>query len=258
MKNNTKLLILTICFCGLTACTSAIDANGYTNDPWEGMNRKVFAFNDAVDTAVLKPVAKGYNTAVPSPIRTGISNFFGNLGDIRSLANAIIQLDGKATAGIASRVIDNTVFGLGGLLDVATPMGNPKIDKDFGSTLARYGVQSGPYIVLPLFGPSTLRDGFGKIPDSYLSPINYIQDDPSRWGAIALNTVQARASFLPLEKQMEGTSTDKYATMRDYWLQYRWNQLGTPIRDSQQKDIDALFEPENNAASDNVGNTTSE
>lgn len=246
MKNKTKLLTLAICLGSLTACTSAIDANGYTNDPWESANRKIFAFNDAVDTTVLKPVAKGYNAVVPSPIRTGVSNFFGNLSDITSLANAIFQLDGKSTAGIASRVIDNTIFGLGGLLDVATPMGNPKISKDFGSTLAHYGVKSGPYIVIPLLGPSTLRDGLGKIPDATLNPIRYVKNDPTYWGLTGLNAIQTRASFLPLENQMEGTSTDKYTTMRDYWLQYRWGQLGTPVGASQQNDIDALFAPENN------------
>lgn len=239
MNKLTPLLLCTML--SLTACTSAIDANGYSNDPWEGMNRNIYRFNKGVDTVLLKPVAQTYEFVFPKPVRTGVSNFFGNISDIGSLANAIFQLDGKATAGIAARVIDNTVFGLGGIFDVATPMGNPKIEKNFGSTLAHYGVQSGPYLVLPLLGPSTLRDGIGKIPDAYLSPISYIEKDSTRWSLIGLNAIQTRAAYLPIEKQLEGTTTDEYATIRDAWLQQRWAQLGTPVSASQQQGLDDVF-----------------
>lgn len=240
-KHKIKLLCLAALL--LNACTSAIDAQGYTQDPWEGMNRGIFAFNEAVDSAVVKPIATGYEAVVPKPVRTGVGNFFGNLSDIGSLANAILQLDGQASAGIAARVINNSIFGLGGIFDVATPMGNAKIERDFGSTLARYGVQSGPYLVLPLFGPSTLRDGLGKIPDSFLNPISYVKDDKAFWSLTILNAIDKRAALFPLEKQLEGVSTDKYAAMRDYWLQYRWQQLGQSVSAAQQSDIDALFEP---------------
>lgn len=239
MRNTLFLLFLSF----LTACSSAIDSQGYTQDPWEGMNRGIFAFNEAVDTAILKPVATGYETVVPSPVRISIGNFFGNLNDVGSLANAILQLDGQATAGIGARLINNTIFGLGGILDVATPMGNPKISKDFGSTLSRYGVESGPYLVLPLLGPSTLRDGLGKIPDAFLNPLSYVKDDKVYWSLVALNAVDTRAAFFPLEQRLEGGATDKYAAMRDYWLQYRWQQLGKSVSDAQQEDIDALFAP---------------
>lgn len=227
----------------LVGCTSAIDPQGYTNDPWESMNRRIFAFNETLDKAILKPVARSYEFVFPKPLRTGVSNFFSNLSDFGSLANAMIQFDGKATAGIAARVIDNTFFGLGGLFDVATVMGNPKIPRDFGTTMAHYGLQSGPYLVLPIFGPSTLRDGIGRIPDHYLSPITYVPKDSTRWQLTGLNAIQTRAAYLPLERQLEGTSTDKYATIRDSWLQQRWARLGTPVRAKQQEDIDALFTP---------------
>lgn len=243
---NKKLpnkLSASILFFLVVGCTSAIDPKGYTNDPWEGMNRRIFAFNETLDKAILKPIAKSYEFVLPTPLRTGVGNFFSNLGDFGSLVNAILQLDSKATAGIAARVIDNTFFGLGGLFDVATPMGNPKIPRDFGTTLAHYGLKSGPYLVLPIFGPSTLRDGIGRIPDHYLSPITYVPKDSTRWQLTGLDAVKTRAAYLPLERQFDGTSTDKYATIRDSWLQQRWGQLGTPVRAAQQQDIDALFTP---------------
>lgn len=248
MKKANNFLIL-FAVIGFSACTSAIDAQGYTNDPWENMNRGIFAFNEGVDKVVFKPLAKGYTFIFPQPVRTGVSNFFGNLSDIGSLANAIFQLDGKNSAKITARVINNTVYGLGGIFDVATPMGNTKIEKDFGSTLAHYGVKSGPFLMLPLLGPSTLRDGIGKIPDAYLSPITYVKEDTTRWSLVGLNAIQTRTSLFPLEAKLEGTSTDKYATIRDNWLQHRWGQLGTPISADQQDDIDALFAPQSDSKS---------
>ena len=241
MKKTLAPKFITLFF--LFGCTSAIDTQGYANDPWEPINRGVFAFNETLDKIVLKPVAQSYEFVFPRPLRTGVGNFFSNLGDLGSLANAILQLDGEASAAIAARVIDNTFFGLGGLFDVATAMGNPKIPRDFGGTLAHYGVRSGPYLVLPIFGPSTLRDGIAKLPDRYLNPITYLPEESTRWQAIGLDAVQTRAAYLPLERQLEGTSTDKYATLRDAYLQRRWAQLGTPISTAQQEDIDALFAP---------------
>lgn len=227
----------------LTGCISAVDSQGYSNDPWETMNRHIFSFNDKVDKAVLKPIAQSYEFIFPKPVRTGVTHFFNNLSDITSLANSILQLDYQATAGIASRVINNTIFGLGGIFDVATPMGNPKIPRDFGSTLAHYKIQSGPYLVLPFFGPSTLRDGLAKLPDIALSPITYIPKESTHWQAVALDIIQTRASYLPLEEQIKGTTTDLYTTIRDVWLQQRWAQLGTPFNSLQQEEVDELFMP---------------
>lgn len=229
----------------LTACSSAVDEQGYAHDPLEPVNRKVFAFNETVDKAVLKPIAKGYETVVPQPIRKSIHNFFSNIDDVRSLGNAVLQLDGQATAGITARVINNTVYGLGGIFDVATPMGNPKINRDFGGTLAHYGVPSGPYLVLPLFGPSTVRDAVSKIPDHYMTLVTYVENDKLYWTMIGSDTIQKRAALLPMEKQISGAATDRYTMIRDTWLQHRWGQLGTPIKALENnEDVDALFAPE--------------
>lgn len=244
--NKSANTLLFACAFGITACTSAIDANGYTNDPWEPMNRSIYSFNKGVDKIALKPAAQAYTFIFPHPVRTGVKNFFGNLSDMGSFANAVFQLDGKAAAGIAARVIDNSVFGIGGLIDVATPMGNPKIERNFGSTLAHYGVKSGPYLVLPILGPTTLRDGIGKIPDAYLSPISYVPTDSVKYSLIGVNAVQTRANYLPIEAQMQGTTTDEYATVRDAWLQQRWAQLGTPVS-ALDDDAEIIDAPANNS-----------
>ena len=230
----------------LTACSSAIDERGYTYDPWEPFNRKVFAFNDTVDTYLLKPIATGYDTITPGPVKKGISNFFGNLGDVGSLANSLLQLKFRQSLQILARVIDNTVYGLGGLIDVATPMGNPKIHEDFGTTLAHYGVNSGPFLMLPLFGPSTVRDGFGRIVDTATTPqrLTY-HNKAGYWTLTAINGIQTRAQLLPLEKVAGEQPTDKSTLVRDTWLQYRFGQITGEQRSAgAQKELDDIFEQE--------------
>ncbi len=137
-------------------------------DPLEGLNRTVFKFNDKVDQYALKPVAKGYVYITPQPVRDSVTNFFSNIGDVYIAANNLLQL--KITDGVEDimRIVINTIFGVGGLFDVATLAKLPKHDNDLGLTLGHYGVPAGPYLVLPLFGPSTVRDAVGSIGD-YLS-----------------------------------------------------------------------------------------
>ena len=244
-----KHLLALIAAAGLlTTCSSAIDANGYTYDPWEPFNRKVFVFNDTLDTYLLKPLATGYDTITPGPVKKGVSNFFGNLGDVGSLANSLLQLKFRQSLQILARVIDNTVYGLGGLIDVATPMGNPKIHEDFGTTLAHYGVNSGPFLMLPLFGPSTVRDGFGRVVDTATAPQRLAIDDKTAyWTLTAVNGIQTRAQLLPLEKVATDQPTDKYTLVRDTWLQYRFGQVtGEQRSTGAQKELDDIFEQEQN------------
>ena len=137
----------------LAACSNAIDERGYTHDPLEPLNRVIFTFNDALDTTLLKPISNVYDFVTPRVVQNRVNNFFGNLEDVGAFANSLFQLEIKQSLQVLARVINNTVFGLGGLFDVATPMGNPKIHADFGSTLEHYGVKSGPYLVLPILGP---------------------------------------------------------------------------------------------------------
>ncbi|PIE82242.1 MAG: ABC transporter [Cardiobacteriales bacterium] len=244
MKN--KFLNLILIAIALTGCASAIDSNGYTYDPWEPVNRKIFVFNDTLDTILLKPIATGYHALMPDFGERRVNNFFGNLDDVGSFANSVLQLEFEQSMNILARVINNTVFGLGGLFDVATPLGNPKIKKDFGSTLDHYGIASGPYIVIPILGPSTLRDGFGLAVDrAFFEPLGYYNPDSHRLALTGAKYVQKRANLLSTERAIGSDVGDKYLLVRDSWLQYRWNQLyGEGANTGQQQAIDDIFAEE--------------
>lgn len=190
----------------------------HPDDPWEGFNRGVFVFNEAIDRAVLKPVARGYDTITPEPVQTGVGNFFSNLGEIRTSLNSLLQ--GKPTnAGLStSRFLINSTVGIAGLWDFATPMGITADEEDFGQTLGVWGVDEGPYLVLPLLGPSTVRDASGLPVDAYTYPLTYIDDETVRLGLTALRIIDVRAGFLEQEELIRG---DRYAFIRDTYLQRR-------------------------------------
>jgi phospholipid-binding lipoprotein MlaA len=193
-------------------------AHAAEEDPWEGVNRGIFRFNDTLDTYALKPLAQGYQAVTPQFLEDGIHNVFGNIGDVTNLANNLLQ--GKVhDAGVdTTRLIFNTTFGLLGFFDVAKHMGLQKSDEDFGQTLGAWGVGSGPYVVLPLLGPSTLRDAPARIPDSFLNVYPYIDHVPTRNVTFAVDIVDTRASLLDAEKMISG---DKYVFLRNAYLQNR-------------------------------------
>ncbi|WP_028238000.1 MlaA family lipoprotein [Stutzerimonas azotifigens] len=188
------------------------------DDPWEGFNRAVFRFNDTVDTYTLKPLAQGYQKVTPTFIEDGIGNVFNNLGDVVVMTNDLLQ--GKMRdAGIdASRILFNTTFGLLGFFDVATHMGLYRNDEDFGQTLGAWGLGSGPYVVLPLLGPSSVRDAFGRVPDAYLQPYPYMDDVSARNLMRGVDVVDTRAELLSAEKMISG---DRYVFVRNAYLQNR-------------------------------------
>jgi len=187
-------------------------------DPWEGFNRAMFSFNDTLDRYALKPAAQGYRTITPNIIETGVSNFFGNLSDVGSTLNNLLQLKGNAAGQGLARVVFNTTVGLGGIIDVATPMGLPQHSEDFGQTLGYWGVETGPYLVLPLLGPSNIRDGIGLIPDSMVDPVGEIDPIRTRNQLYGLRIIDTRASLLAAEQLLNG---DRYTAMRDAYLQRR-------------------------------------
>lgn len=191
------------------------------DDPWEGFNRTVYTFNDKVDTYALKPVAQGYVKVTPQPVRDSVTNFFANIGDVYNAANNFLQL--KITDGVEDimRIVINTVFGLGGLFDVATLAKLPKHNQDFGLTLGHYGVPPGPYLVLPLFGPSTVRDGVGLVPNYFINPLTYVDPAALSWGLYGLNVVSTRANLLGASDLLEGAAIDKYSFIRNAYLQRR-------------------------------------
>ena len=206
------------CACLLAGCATG----PHPRDPYEGFNRKVFAFNDSLDKAVLKPIAKGYEKVLPQFARTGVTNFFDNLGMVVTTINDAIQLKGEKVPVDILRFATNLTFGIFGLIDVATELRIENRDEDFGQSLGYWGMNTGPYLVLPLLGPSNVRDGVGLAVDFVVSPYYYVEDEPVvRWGLLALNIVNARANLLPAEKLLDETGVERYTFLRDVYLQRR-------------------------------------
>jgi phospholipid-binding lipoprotein MlaA len=206
-------------------------------DPWEGFNRKAYAFNDALDQAVLKPVAQGYVKVVPGFAREGVSNFFGNLEDIGTSLNNLLQ--GKVGNGVgdAGRFVVNSVFGIFGLWDVATPLGLEKHYEDFGQTLGWWGMAPGPYLVLPLLGPSTLRDAPARAVDPSWWYYGKIDSNTIYWSLWGLEKVRTRAGLLQAEGVLDEAALDKYSFIRDAWLQRRRSMVydGNPPRVKEEE-----------------------
>lgn len=191
---------------------------GENEDPWENTNRAIFRFNDALDRWALKPVAKAYQKITPDVVEEGVHNVFRNVGEVRNLTHNVLQLKMHDAGVDTARFMFNTTFGVLGFFDVATKMGLQRNDEDFGQTLGSWGVKSGPYVVLPLFGPSTVRDTLAMYPDSYVSAYRYINDVPVRNSVFALNVVDTRSSLLSVERMISG---DKYRFIRNAYLQNR-------------------------------------
>lgn len=191
------------------------------DDPWEGFNRGVFEFNENFDVWVLKPLAKGYDAVMPPPARVGVTNFFGNIGDVWVGLNNLMQGKPKSAANDLGRFVVNSTMGVGGFLDVATQMGLQRHEEDFGQTLATWGVGNGPYVVLPFLGPSTARDTGGVTVDLFTTPIRLVGDDVTRYQINAVRLVNARADLLPAEKVVDGAALDKYSYWRSAFLQRR-------------------------------------
>ncbi|MCP8467255.1 VacJ family lipoprotein [Pseudomonas sp. ZM23] len=188
------------------------------DDPWESINRPIFTFNDTLDTYALKPLAQGYQKVTPNFVQDGVHNFFSNIGDVRNLVNDLLQLKVRDAGVDTSRLLFNTTFGLAGFIDVATHMGLRRNDEDFGQTLGAWGVGSGPYVMLPLLGPSTLRDAPSLIPDAYTGAYPYIDNVSVRNSIHGVDIIDTRADLLKSEKLISG---DKYNFIRNAYLQNR-------------------------------------
>lgn len=214
--------------------------NGDRRDPLEPINRGIYKFNDAVDKAVIKPVATGYKEVMPGPVRTAVGNFFSNLDDVLVLLNDLLQFKLELAASDFSRLVWNTTLGIAGLIDVGSKMDLPKHNEDFGQTLGYWGVGNGPYLVLPFLGPSTLRDTVGLVVDSHFDPL--WQHDPisERNTAYGLHTIDTRARLLDAEKVLEEAAIDRYIFLRDAYLQRRRGLVydGNPPREKLEDEED--------------------
>ena len=208
---STLLFILLV-----TGCAS----NGPANDPWEKWNRKVYSLNKTIDSAVARPLTVGYKAVTPDVLETGVSNVFSNLGDIPNFLNNLFQGKPGDSLSDLGRFVVNSTIGIVGLWDPASSMGLDKHDEDFGQTLATWGVSNGPYVMLPLFGPSTLRDMVALPIDSEMDLISQIEHIPTRNQVKIIELLDNRAALIPFEEQLE-SATDEYAFVRDFWLQNR-------------------------------------
>lgn len=222
---NTKILLASVGATSLLLTGCATAPNPDPRDPFEPYNRSVTKFNDKVDRVVLKPVAQAYRNVTPAPARTGISNFFTNLTEPWSLVNNLLQFKLQAAGESWVRFSVNTFLGFGGLLDLAGAMNIERHNQNFGKTLAYWGVPSGPYLILPILGPSTVRDGLSLVTMEWRGdPIHHIDDVPTRNSMYALGAVNLRANFLRAESVLDEAALDKYSFTRDVFLQLRQNQ----------------------------------
>jgi len=204
----------------LGACAAQAPTRSDSRDPWERMNRATYAFNDKFDKALFRPVARGYRTAVPHVVQTGIRNAFDNVDTTITMLNDLLQ--GQVTGFMhdTSRLLVNTVIGVGGLFDPATAMGLEKSDRDFGQTLGKWGVHAGPYVVLPFLGPSDVRDTFGRTADAFSTPRSYISNTWWNYGSWALEKVDWRSRVLDADRLLD-SAYDPYAFLRNAYLQNR-------------------------------------
>lgn len=207
----------------LQGCASV--QNPDARDPWEPMNRSVYRFNDVVDNVAIKPAAELYVKVLPSFVRTGVHNFLGNLSDVWSMANSAMQLKGQATAETFMRINVNTFMGLGGVLDVASEMRLEKRKEDFGQTLGYWGVKPGPYLVLPLLGPSTLRDALATPLDFKGNPSQVFTDEATRNSLSVTRVLDVRSDLLQTVDVIKAASLDPYNFVRDAYLQKRNNDI---------------------------------
>jgi phospholipid-binding lipoprotein MlaA len=229
-----RLLLALLAACTIAGCASTTDRSE-AYDPWEGLNRKTFAFNDTLDKAVMKPLAQGYQKVTPAFAREGVNNFYSNLEDIGTGLNNFLQGKPKDGMNDMARLVVNSVFGVFGLWDVATPLGFEKHEEDFGQTLGRWGAPPGPYFVIPFLGPSTVRDA----PARAVDPSWYYNDylpDRVYWTWWGLDKVRSRANLFKAESVLDDAALDKYSFVRDAWWQRRRNQVydGSPPKDKEE------------------------
>jgi phospholipid-binding lipoprotein MlaA len=207
-------------------------------DPFEGFNRGVYRFNDTMDRAVLKPVAQGYSKVTPKPVQNMLHNFFSNLDDVVVTFNDLFQLKFAQAASDGTRVIVNSTFGVFGLINVANRL--EKHNEDLGQTLGYWGVSSGPYIVIPFLGPSSVRDGIGLYGDTYVGPISNLDDVALRNQLYLAKGIELRASLLDTEKVVDDTMLDRYSFIRDAYLMRRQSLVydGDPPREKYDDEDD--------------------
>jgi len=244
MQTTIRVSALSFVLMTLLGCAAA-PAKNDPRDPWERMNRSTYKFNDKLDKAVLRPVARGYQKVTPSFFRTGVSNFFDNLDYPIVIVNDLLQAKFLTAGRDTGRLLMNTTLGIAGLLDPASSAGLQKNNNDFGLTLARWGVHKGPYFVIPLLGPSDVRDGLGRIPDSYASPRNYIGNTAVHYSLWGVGLLDARYRLLSVDQALD-SAYDPYLFLKNAYFQRRdYLESGSgqnPPNPNSESDADKLLD----------------
>lgn len=217
----------------LQGCATGPGAN--PADPLEPFNRAMFGFNEGLDRTVLKPVATAYRDVTPQPVRTGVTNFFGNISDVWSTVNNLLQGKGQAAVESFFRVTTNTIWGVGGIFDVASDLKIPKHSEDFGQTLGVWGVGSGPYLVLPVLGPSSVRDTAGLVVDYQLDAVSQASNVRVRNTLSTLRVVNVRANLLGAGDVLDQAALDKYSFTREIYQQRRNSLIGNEAVQKEER-----------------------
>jgi len=219
-------LLISLIFLSLLLAGCAGTQNRHTdpeNDPWEGFNRKVYAFNDGLDK-VVRPVAVGYGKVMPDPFQRGVSNFFRNLDTPITFVNQVLQGKFTQSGSTIGRFLINSTVGLLGFIDVASKIGIPYYNEDLGQTLAKWGYEDSRYLMLPFFGPSTVRDGVGRYTDSVYHPVGRAIHGRTEWAYWIARGIDLRSRYLDQDDELEQTY-DPYVLLRDIWMQNRQYQI---------------------------------
>ncbi len=231
-----RVALAALCALQLALAGCATVAGGDPRDPWEPYNRRMLRFNEALDARVVEPLAKGYRTVFPDPVRNGVSNFFGNLSDVWSAVNNLLQLKPLEFGQSVARVGINTTVGLLGVMDVASQMDIPRRREDFGQTLGHWGLGTGPYVMLPLFGPSTLRDT-AVLPLDWRGDLVNATEGGVRAPLTVVRIVDRRAALLGATEVMDSAVLDKYSFIRDAYLQRRRGAPQRPEEPEERYDL---------------------
>jgi len=220
VRVQTKAFALTVVYLAAVGCASQAPLKRDPRDPLERVNRVTFAFNDTVDRAVTKPIARTYRRVAPHFVQTGVSNFMDNVSYPIVIVNDLLQAKFKPAVSDTGRFLLNSIAGVGGLFDPASAAGLDKNDEDLGLTLGKWGVHQGPYLILPILGPSSFRDGFGKIGDAFITPLNYVSNNWIRYPLDGLYYLDVRTRLLDVEGALDNVY-DRYTVLRSVYLQRR-------------------------------------
>ena len=221
MHKTARVTLLALACLSVFGCASLPpNSKRDPRDPWERVNRTTFKFNMALDHAIARPVARGYQKVVPGPVRTSVSNFMDNLFYPVTMANDLLQLKFKGFGSDTGRFLLNSTVGIGGLFDPASHVGLQKNNEDLGQTFGYWGAHPGPYIMIPILGPSDVRDGIGRIGDGFMSPLSYVKNNYIRYGIYGLDVIDIRYRLLPQDRLLD-ESYDPYAFLRNAYLQRR-------------------------------------